>query len=821
MTKVLRLPLIPILITYAVGLYGGQFSFFYLSWGLFLLFFLLVLWVLLIILKKAQWASWVALACFLFLGVISIQSYLHPKLSPRHISRFIGPEQALIEGTVDRSPHRTENGTQFLIKVHKIISGDRHLPVEGHLLLFVKGKEESLRLGDRVRFLCKLQHPHGFHNPGVFSYERYLAFERVHAIGFLSEEKMCVKVGEDFKNPILPRIEAWRDHIRNFLQREGTMPSSSLFQALVLGEQGNIPEEVREDFVVSGIAHLLAISGDHLGIVAFLSFSLYLWVMKRTEIVLLSLSAKKWAAMLTIPCLLLYTFIAGGGMSVIRATFMVIVFFISIVFDRERHLLHTLALAAFFILIFSPPSLFDVSFQLSFLAVLSILYLVPPILRTLRQEELPIPAEAPWKQKVWRYVRLSLIVTVVATLGTAPFVALHFNRLSLIGFIANLFAIPWVGFIIVPISLIASLFSFLFYPLASLLITVNQFFATILLKVVGFFASIPFASIDLPTPTPLEIVLYYLLLFLCVHLRRGKIIRHLFIGICILLAADFAYWSLKDRFQNNLHVTFLDVAHGDSILIEFPKGERMLIDGGGLHEDRFDIGKNVIAPFLWKNKIRRIDTLVLTHPDPDHLKGLNFIASRFSIGRFWSNGLRTDSDSFLRLEETLAQKRIERFSLNEDTPLQLINGVEVAILNPPAGSIRSVSHQNPALLNNQSIVVRLTFKNITLLLTGDVEREAEERMMRKGHPLRADILKIPHHGSSTSSSPTFLQRVSPDYAILSVGEQNIARLPHPEIMGRYEQMGIKIFRTDKHGAITVITDGEKMEIRTFLGGEIF
>ncbi len=816
MTGILRLPLVPILIAYAIGLYGGQFNLPLPSQGLLLLFILLALWILLIILKRIRWASWVALSFFFFLGLFSMQSYFHPKHPPSHISRFIGFERILVEGTIDRSPQRTQSRTQLLIKSHKIISGNRHISVEGHLLLFLKEQNPHLHMGDRLRLLCRLHRPHGFHNPGVFSYERHLALERIHVVGFLSDDKMWVKVGEGFKNPILLKIESWRDHIRDFLEKEATLPSSSIFQALVLGEQGNIPEDVRESFITTGIAHLLAISGDHLGIVALLSFSLFLWVMKRSDFLLLSLSVKKWAAALTIPCLLLYTFIAGGGISVIRATIMVITFFLSIVFDRERHLLHTLALAAFLILLFSPPSLFDVSFQLSFLAVLSILYLVPRIYRDLRREEINIPPEISWKQKIWKYVKLSFIVTVVAILGTAPFVALHFNRVSLIGFLANLFIVPWVGFLIVPITLIASIFSFFFYPFASLLITVDQFLATILFKVVAFFASIPFASIYLPTPTALEIILYYLLLFLWVHLRKGKKIKYLFVGICILFAADLAYWNLKDAFRKNLHVTFLDVGHGDSILVEFPKGKRMLIDGGGLHEDRFDVGKNVIAPFLWKKKIQRIDTLVLTHPDPDHLKGLNFIASQFKIGRFWDNGLRGDSEFYLELEKTLQRRKIDRFPLNENINSQVINGVEISFLNPPTGSAGPVRHPNPAWLNNQSLVIKLRFKNIVLLLTGDVEKEAEERMVRKGYPLGAHILKVPHHGSSSSSSLIFLEKVKPDHAIISVGERTIGRLPHPEVIERYKRLGSKIFRTDKHGAITVMTDGEKIEIKTSL-----
>jgi competence protein ComEC len=635
-------------------------------------------------------------------------------------------------------------------------------------------------------------------------------------MGFLSETKGWVKLGEGFKNPFLLRMERWRDHIRDFLGREADPLSSGIFKALVLGEQGDIPEEVREHFIVTGIAHLLAISGDHLGIVALLSFSLLIWILKRSEFLLLTLDVKKWAAALTLPCLLLYTFIAGGGISVIRATIMVVTFFLSILFNRERHLLHTLALAAFLILIFSPPSLFDVSFQLSFLAVLSILYLVPRILQGLSQEGILLLPKNSWKKNVLKYILLSLLVTGVAILGTAPFVALHFNRFSPIGFFTNLFIIPWVGFFIVPLSLIASLFSFFFHPFATLLIHITGWVTLILLRVVAFFASIPYASLFISTPTLFEIILFYLLLFLVVHLRKGKKIRYIFVGLCLVFAFDLAFWNLKDLFQKDLRLTFIDVGHGDSILIEFPKGKRMLIDGGGLHEDRFDIGKRVIAPLLWKKKIRRIDTLVLTHPDPDHLKGLIFIASQFSIGRFWDNGFQTESESYLQLKKILGERKIKTQSLDEETPPQMINGVEIWVLNPPVWNLTQRKNQNLLDLNNSSLVLKLRFKNVSVLLVGDIGKEAEGRMLRKGYPLRADILKIPHHGSSSSSSPLFLERVKPTYAILSVGERNIGRLPHPEVLKRYLQLGSKILRTDKHGAITVITDGENIEVKTFL-----
>ncbi len=489
--------------------------------------------------------SWIVLSIFFLLGIFSIQLYLHPQHPSSHLIHFTGLERMVLEGIVDRPPERSRGRTQLLLRSQKVIFQNHPTPVNGFALIYLKGEDPSLRAGDRLRLLCKLYSPHGFHNPGGFSYERHLAFERIHTIGFLSEQNGLVKLGEGFKNPFILQVESWRDHIRDFLGKEANPLASGILKALVLGEQGDIPEEVKEQFIITGIAHLLAISGDHLGIVALLSFSLLIWILKRSQFLLLTLDVKKWAAALTLPCLLLYTFIAGGGISVIRATIMVITFFLSILFNRERNLLHTLVLAAFLILIVSPPSLFDVSFQLSFLAVLSILYLVPRVLRGLKQEGMILFSKTSWKKNILKYILLSLLVTGVAILGTAPFVAFHFNRFSPIGFFTNLLFIPWVGFLIVPLSLIASFFSFFFQPLATLLIHVNDFITLILLKVVAFFASIPYASFFVSTPTLFEIILFYLLLFLVVHLQKGKKIRYLFVGLCLLFALDLAYWNLK------------------------------------------------------------------------------------------------------------------------------------------------------------------------------------------------------------------------------------------------------------------------------------
>jgi competence protein ComEC len=818
MNKTFRLPLIPIFIAFTTGIYFGYFNLPFLSRGWIPLLILFGFWIFLLITRRTQMGSCTAFSIFFLLGIFSIQLYLHPQHPPSHISHFTGSERISLEGIIERPPERSRGRTQLFIRSEKIVLSTRHIPVDGLLLVYLKEEAPSLRVGDRLRFRCRLHPPRGFHNPGGFSYERHLSFERIYTIGFLSEEGAWVKLGEGFKNPVSLQVERWRDHIRDFLNREAKPPGSGIFKALVLGEQGDLPEEIKEHFILTGTAHLLAISGDQFGIVALLSFSLLIWMLKRSEFLLLSISVKKWAAALTIPFIVLYAFIAGGGISVIRAAIMVITFLLSILLDRERNLLHTLALAAFLILLFSPPSLFDVSFQLSFLAVLSILYLVPRFLQEFKQEGISLLLKTSWKDNIFKYLRLSLLVTGVAILGTAPLVAFHFNRFAPVGFLTNLFIIPWVGFLIVPLSLTASIFSFFFLPLATLLVNLNSFITLILLRVLAFFASLPFASFFVSTPTVFEIFLFYFLLFLAAHFRKGRKIRYLFAGLCIAFACDLAYWNFKDSFQKDLKVTFIDVGHGDSILIEFPKGKKMLMDGGGLYEDRFDTGKNVIAPFLWQKKIRRIDTLVLTHPDPDHVKGLNFIASQFSIGQFWENGFETQSEPYLRLKETLRQKQIKTQSLNDETLPRIINGVEISVLNPPAWNAVPRKVPNASDLNNSSLVLKLRFKNVSVLLAGDIEKETEGWMLRKGYPLRADLIKVPHHGSSSSSSPLFLEKVKPMYAVVSVGERNIARLPHPEVLKRYERLGTEIFRTDKHGAITVVTDGKDIEVKTFLKG---
>lgn len=813
MKKVFRLPLLPLLSVYILGLTTADLLP-PIPYSLCLpgLVALLSLWLVGMITRKAWIVTPLILLFFFALANILMNAYLNPSPSSHPLTQFVSSDPFRVEGHIVKIPYRSPSRTQLLIETERLLQNDRIIPVQDTLLLFLNETDPPLAVGDRLRIFCRLRSPRGFRNPGGFSYGRHLAFDQIHVLGFPAAERAWVKIGQGYGNPLLLQIETWRDEIRRFLRREGNPACSGIFEALVLGEQGNIPDEVKEAFTTTGITHLLAISGDHLGIVAFLSYSLLMWIFKRSETILLSTSAKKWAAGLTIPCVILYTFMAGAGMSVVRATIMVVTFFFSVLIDRERHLLHTLAVAAFLILFLSPPSLFDVSFQLSFVAVLSILYLVPRVLRALKEEDPLSSRTSPWRRKLGSYVRLSFWVTLAASIGTSPLVLFHFNRISPIGLLTNLFAVPWVGFLIVPLSLLASFLSFFFSDLARLLIQGNNILCLSLLKVIGLFATVPYASLYLPTPSHSEIFLFYGLLFLSAHVRRLPLARYLFVGSVALFLFLVAFGFEKDRFQKELRVTFLDVGQGDSILIEFPAGPKMLIDGGSLHDERFDIGKQVIAPFLWRKKICRIDYLVLTHPDPDHLKGLPFIASHFAVGEFWYNGLPSSSEAYLRLVGILKKKGVPSHTLHEDKAPVEINGVRISFLNPPALRPLGWGTQTPSFINNQAVVLKVRFGRVAFLLTGDVEKEAEQRMIETGHPLESTVLKVPHHGSLSSSSSPFIDAVRPAFAIISVGEHPSVHLPHEEVLKRYVEAGSLIFRTDRDGAITVRTDGRTVEV---------
>jgi competence protein ComEC len=301
---------------------------------------------------------------------------------------------------------------------------------------------------------------------------------------------------------------------------------------------------------------------------------------------------------------------------------------------------------------------------------------------------------------------------------------------------------------------------------------------------------------------------------------RGKIIVvTLAVGLLLVLALDAGYWVRRTQFHPGLTVTFLDVGQGNAALVQFPGRERMLIDGGGSTRGDYDVGRMVVAPSLLSMKIRRIDYLVLSHPDSDHMDGLLFIASHFKPREFWYNGERAESETFKALLEAVRGRgTIERLPSDLKEGKE-IAGVRIDLLHPEDEGGLLGSSGRPLEWNDRSLVLRVSYGRNSFLFPGDLEREGEETVIsRKRCQLRSDVLLASHHGSRRSNTQPFLEEVKPRFCVVSSRSSEPPRFPHPETLERMEKIGCRVLRIDRLGAITFTASKEHMEIRSHLGG---
>jgi competence protein ComEC len=808
------MPLIPLVIVYLLGLAVGEYLAIprtVLYPGIIVLIFISIG----SILRKRPTLTTVAiLILFWLLGIMLINLHLRPHFPSNHIFHYAGKGKVNLEGLLYRRPIPSPRRTKLHLKVEKIYLTDGLIKARGNVLISVKEYGGDLRYGDRIRFIAKLYHPRNFNNPGGFNYQRFLACKEIWVTGYVEKDTGIATVARGNGNPFLQLIETWRERIRTLLKKSAPVETRGFMEALILGEREGIPEEVKEEFVVAGVAHIIAISGLHMGIIALVVFLLIKWSLRRSQTLALTLNIQKISALATIPLLVLYTFIAGARISTIRAAIMIVIYLISILLDRQRNLYNTLAVAALLILLVSPTSLFDVSFQLSFVAVLAILYLVPRFSDLLPKPH-PLVLKKPSPSRaILSHLMAFMFVSLAAMVGTSALVAYHFNRISIVGLLGNLIIVPLAGFVVI-MGLITSLAALIWLPLSPLLVTVTSASSYLVLKVVHLFASIPYASHYVVTPTPFEIGLFYLLILHLANTKRITRLLPISILLLVVIVGDISYWYTQIHLTKVLRITFIDVGQGDSILIEFPRGKRMLVDAGGFYDDSFDVGRNVVAPVLWGKKIATLHYLVLTHPHPDHLNSLKFVASSFRVDEFWENGQEYSSVPYLDLMDIVSRRQIRRTTVHDASSARWINGVKVEVFNPPQPGM--MLGGNPgSQTNNRSIVLKITYKNHRFLLTGDIEREAEAQLVHSGKDLRSDVLKVPHHGSQTSSTRGFLQAVNPSYALFTVGFRNIFNLPSLKVLKRYEGAGCRVSRTDRDGAVMFETDGENIRVTTFL-----
>lgn len=732
---------------------------------------------------------------FLFLGALFIIPHSQPDIPADHIVNRAGKDGmsdragVIVEGEV-ASVESTGRRTRVWLDAEGVVSNGVMESASGRVLLTVNGRAELLP-GDRIRALATLNEPYAFGNPGEFDYKRWLKRRGVLVTGFVKSERLIERV-EAGSGPAAA-VQRARAAIARFIDSSGAGFPGPL-KALVVSGQGSVDKGLREAFASTGTAHILSISGLHVGMVAAFSYWAAMFLLRRSERALLYLDAKRTALVISTAPVVVYAVLAGLPVPTQRALVMVLAFTASFALGRGKDHLNTLSLAGLVILAIHPGSLWDASFQLSFGAMASII-LVAPRLNALVGKGAEEGREG-WKGALASFARrraLPLVfVTVAAGLGTSPILAWHFHRVSLAGLAANLVVVPLAG-VVVPVLLMASALLPFSEPLARLVLFPADLVFGAMAWVVELFAALPWASMWVSPPSFHQVLLYYALLFSVACLGRARLFKYSAAAAAALLILPAAVPPEKEG-AALLRATFLSVGQGDSALVELPGGKTMLVDGGGTNSPDFDVGERVVAPFLRTRGISRIDYMVLSHAQHDHMGGLPFIAKNFEVGEFWWNG----DGGLGALGDALVEKGVPIRTIKASTPPVKAGGAAIEFFSPREGS--------PLDRNDNSLVFRISHGRRSILFTGDIGEKAERLIT--GQDISADVLKAPHHGSRYSSSGAFLSAVGPSAVVVSAGRKNRFGFPHGEALSRYEEAGAEVLRTDAHGAVIVETDGE-------------
>ncbi len=795
-------PLVPVLLAFVSGIIMGARLGLSLDLTLLLLAISLIPLMLSVILGL-RFRHAAAVLPFMLLGSLFILPYVRPELPACHIKNFInggGPDAAkgpgrpvmAVEGAVSYPPRFANGRTKLRISVERVFRDKMWMRACGEVLLTANGHEERFLRGDRLRFIARLAEPVDYGNPGGFDYRWYLNERGIFVTGYLKDRGLIEKIGQEGAGAA-GYIDLARSRIADFIDRSG-VSNGGLIKAVIVGDAGGVAPGIRDAFEKTGTVHILVIAGLHVGFVALFAYRAILFLLKRSERVMLSLNVKKAAALLTVPPVAAYGLIAGFPVSTERAVIMVTAFTASFLFNRGKDLYNTLALAALLILLAYPYSIWDASFQLSFAAVFFIVYLTPRLEEMLVREDKAGPLKP---GLAGRLLKKRLIpafsVTLAASLGTAPLLAYHFHRVSAVGLAANLVAVPLAGLALPFILSSVAILPFLEWPAAVLLHAASAVFG-LMAMIIEFFSRLPYASVWVATPSVAGIALFYSLVLCAANVRRSRVCAYLAPVIVLAMLMDWGWWTLQRRFSRELRVTYLNMGRGESEIVEFPGGKVMLMDAGERRRG-YDEGERIVAPALWSKGISRIDYLVLSRTGYGDMAALGFIARNFGVKEFWWNG----DGSLGTLGGTLSANNARIRAIDSAAGMMNIGGATVEALNPAGRG------------EGMPLVLRIAYGSESFLFTGGIKKYDESELMKRD--VRAAVLEAPGALNRGPSPAEFLQSVSPSIVVVGGARQGVYGRPGKEAVERYGLTGAKVLSIAGNGAITLVTDGKGMTVK--------
>ncbi|MCC6158016.1 MAG: DNA internalization-related competence protein ComEC/Rec2 [Deltaproteobacteria bacterium] len=721
------------------------------------------------------------------------------------VTNYVGRDRRDLEGIVCDSPERRELGARAIVCLERIhLPAGAYVPVNGRVMVYAREAGGDVRYGDRVRFESPLRRVRSPGNPGAMRTDRIYREDGVGATGHVRSFAAMRVVARGLGNPARDAVERVRRRVYAQLDANLETPHRELVAALLLGESGPIPRPVRDAYRDAGVAHILAVSGMNMTAVAGMTFVFVFWLLRRVPRLPLHVHAVKVAAASSIVPVVAYAMLAGLSHSVTRAAIMAVMFPLALLTDRVRDLLTAIALAAILILLWKPDALFNVGFQLSFVAVMALVTVIPPAYARWRERGGVLDRRFPTRsRRLADALALGVISSAAALWATAPITAYHFNGFPLYGLLANLLVVPLFTLVIMPLAFASVAALAIHASIAHVVLVATGYAINVGSHMIRAFASLPGAYVRLCAPTTIEIVAWYAIAL--VPLVRGRTARFAAAGLIVLVfAGNGVLMRLVDRADGDLRIRVVDVGQGLAQLVEFPGGEKILIDGGGQGGPTFDVGERVLAPYLWNRRIRRLDLVVATHVDADHYGGLEFVLRHFDVRELWigETDLEPLPEGWKRMVVAATDRHIPIRRVSAASSPLVLGDSAVEVLWPPGGGGPTRADDN-----DRSLVIRVTHGANALLLPADLTAPMEELLLAAGRDVRSDVLVVSHHGAANGSGEALLAAARPTHAIVSAGYANRHGHPSPEALRRLTDVGATIWRTDRDGLVTCRGDG--------------
>lgn len=695
-------------------------------------------------------------------------------------------ENVEIVGTIISDPINKQYKNQYILKVEKINKNKSYKNTN----LQLNVKKEQLNYGDKIIVKGNFEEASRARNEGGFDYKQYLKSKNIYGIITIDKEDISFikKNNVDVINLLANKVS---NSMKIKIEQNLSNETSQLLSGILIGNKSNLQKEIQEDFKNSSLSHVLAISGMH---VSYVMLGITFAISKIKF-------SKKVSKIITILILLFFIILTGKTASVTRACFMSSYIILASMFHKKAHVLTSISISLLIILIINPYFILDIGLQLSYGGTVGIVLIYPILKKHKNKKEDKSRKVKKIIYKIKDKIIDTILITISANLIIFPIVLFHYNTMSFTFIISNLLISPIIGIIII-LGFISVFVSYIISPISKIMFFVLQMFLNLLIQIAHFCAELPLSKVYFPTPKIYVIILYYLFLTYIILVKNKiiaakKINKKIFISFMIIV---IILNLILNFIPKTFTISFIDVGQGDSMLVSTPKGKNILIDGGGSRDEAtFDVGRQTLIPYLLNRGITKLDYILISHFDSDHVGGILSVLEELKVEKVIICK-QEENENYKKFKEIIKNKKIKVYIVKKGDKLKIEENISLNILWPKDERIKENA------INNNSIVAKLNYQNFSILLTGDIEKVAENEILKEyknSNILNANILKVAHHGSKSSSITEFLEKVKPQIALIGVGEKNTFGHPNDGVLKRLENLNTKIYRTDEKGEITI------------------